>query len=181
MTQPLFETAIRNGDLAEVAYLLQCPGVDPTADNNDAIRRAAEFGHLAVVERLLQCPGVDPTAVEDYAIRWAAEFGHLAVVERLLQCEGVDPTVHYNVPICEAAWNGHLVVVERLLRDRRVVKLAYRGQRPHEEIYERAFAHMRDLQLRRAIMKRYLERRNGGKLVHVVPVILEYFAWDDIM
>jgi hypothetical protein len=157
--------------------------VDLAAKDSFAVQAAAENGHLAVVERLLQCEGVDPGACGSNAFCLAALRGHLAVVERLLQCPGVDPTADDNLAIWGAVRNEHLAVIERLLRDRRVVKLAYRQQRPEEfvDVYERAFAHMRDVQLRRVIMKRYLERRNGGKLAHVVRVILEYFAWDDIM
>jgi hypothetical protein len=67
--------------------------VDPSADDNEAVRLAAAHGHLAVVERLLQDERVDPSANGNYAVRWAARRGHLAVVERLLEDDRVDAAV----------------------------------------------------------------------------------------
>jgi hypothetical protein len=43
--------------------LLQCPGMDPAANNNEALVAAIESGNYEEVRRLLQCPGVDPTAL----------------------------------------------------------------------------------------------------------------------
>jgi hypothetical protein len=65
--------------------LLQDPRVNPSADNNSAIRLASQFGHIAVVDRLLQDPRVDPSADNNSAIYLASQFGHIAVDERLLQ------------------------------------------------------------------------------------------------
>ena len=46
----------------ELLDLLLNAGVDPSADDNWAIRYASENGHIAVVERLLMDPRVDPSA-----------------------------------------------------------------------------------------------------------------------
>jgi hypothetical protein len=85
--------AARDGHIAVVERLLQDERVDPSADNNYAVRLAARDGHIAVVERLLQDERVDPSAGDNYAVRWAAENGHLAVVERLLEDDRVDAAV----------------------------------------------------------------------------------------
>jgi hypothetical protein len=47
------------GHLAVVDLLLQDARVDPSANNNDAVRRAVENGHIAVVDRLLEDDRVD--------------------------------------------------------------------------------------------------------------------------
>jgi ankyrin repeat protein len=95
--------------------LLEHPRVDPSARDNDAIRRAAINGRLQVVERLLGHPRVDPSAWDNYAIRWAARKGHLQVVERLLGHPNVNPSAIDNCAILLAASNGHVQVVNLLL------------------------------------------------------------------
>jgi hypothetical protein len=52
--------------------------VDPTANNNDAVRKAAENGHVEVVWALLKWKGpsevwVDPTANDNKAVQKAAK------------------------------------------------------------------------------------------------------------
>jgi hypothetical protein len=113
-------SAVENGHVDVVDYLLRHAMFDPSARDNRTIRLAAKNGHLAVVERLLQDKRVDPSADDNYAVRWAAPYGHIAVVERLLQDKRVDPSASNNFAIRFAAANGHLAVVERLLQDPRV-------------------------------------------------------------
>jgi hypothetical protein len=50
---------LQNGHLAVVERLLQDERVDPSADDNYAVRWAAQNGHLAVVDRLLEDDRVD--------------------------------------------------------------------------------------------------------------------------
>ena len=107
-------------DIDVVNRLLDDPRVDPSADNNCAIRSAAKNGHLDVVNRLLEDPRVDPSSNNNCAIRWAAKNGHLDVVNRLLEDLRVDPSADNNFAIEFAAKNGHLDVVNRLLEDPRV-------------------------------------------------------------
>jgi hypothetical protein len=45
---------------------MQDERVDPSADDNYAMRLAAERGHIAVIERLLQDKRVDPSADDNY-------------------------------------------------------------------------------------------------------------------
>jgi hypothetical protein len=93
------------GDLAVVNRLLMGATVDPTADDNDAIRMASCRGQLAVVERLLQDERVDPAAGNNDAIRSASFFGQWAVVERLLTDTRVDAAALHrsrvinNIPV----------------------------------------------------------------------------------
>jgi ankyrin repeat protein len=69
--------------------------VDPTAENNTAVRCAAFNGHVEVVRLLLAWVGVDgkrvdPTAGNNYAVNWAASRGQVEVVRVLLAWVGVD-------------------------------------------------------------------------------------------
>ena len=77
--------------VATVARLLQDPRVDPSVDDNIAIRIASEKGHMDVVKRLLQDPRVDPSASRNQAIRFASMSGRAGIVGRLLQDPRVDP------------------------------------------------------------------------------------------
>jgi hypothetical protein len=112
--------ASENAHVDVVDYLLRHAMLDPSADDNCAVKVAACCGHLAVVERLLQDERFDPSADDNWAVRSAAERGHLAVVERLLQDKRVDPAADDNFAVRLAAENGCLAVVERLLEDMRV-------------------------------------------------------------
>jgi hypothetical protein len=77
--------------------LLQDARVNPSDDENLAIRSASENGHLAVVDRLLQDPRVDPSASKNGALRMANRMVHIprfkAIVDRLLQDSRVDGNV----------------------------------------------------------------------------------------
>ena len=101
-----------------VKLLLSLPserGVDPTADNNYAIRCASHNGHLDVVKLLLTYPKVDPTADDNYAIQWASHNGHLEVAKLLLTLPKVDPSADDNYAIRSSSRMGHLEVVKLLL------------------------------------------------------------------
>jgi len=75
----LFDTS-ENGRIEVVKLLLTCPGVDPTDDNNCAIRWASQSGYTEVVKLLLTCPGVDPTAENNHAIQNASAGGHIELI-----------------------------------------------------------------------------------------------------
>jgi ankyrin repeat protein len=113
-------SAVKNGHVEIVDYLLRHAMFDPSGHGNYAIGLAADCGHLAIVERLLQDKRVDPAAGDNNAVRYAAANGHLAVVERLLQDKRVDPSADNNYAIRRAAERGRLAVVDRLLQDARV-------------------------------------------------------------
>ena len=104
-------------------YLCELPGdrgVHPGADDNYAIRRAAQFGHVDVVRYLCELPvnrGVHPGADDNYAIRWAAHNGHVDVVRYLCELHGdrgVHPGADGHYAIRWAAVRGHVDVVRYL-------------------------------------------------------------------
>jgi hypothetical protein len=81
--QETLYTAIRNDNLELVERLLKDSCVDPSADNNYAIRLASEKGHLAVVDRLLQDSRVNPSDNDNKAIKHAEARGFTEIVELL--------------------------------------------------------------------------------------------------
>lgn len=79
--------------------MLKDPRVDPSTDNNVAIRWASAFGHQKVVKLLLKDPRVDPSAKNQDTIRYASRFDQLEVVRLLLGDKRVDPSACHN--LCE--------------------------------------------------------------------------------
>jgi len=79
-----------------VALLLKDLRVNPSAQNNWAIRSAARNGQKDVVELLLQDCRVDPSAQNDWAIRWARCYGYQDIVELLEQYSYKIDNVRYN-------------------------------------------------------------------------------------
>ena len=114
----LFQRACAIGKIEIVKSLL--PHVDPSANDNYAIRLASHYGQFEVVKILLADKRVDPSADDNFAIRWASRYGHLEVVKILLLDKRVDPCVCHNFAIQMASHNGHLEVVKILLADPRV-------------------------------------------------------------
>ena len=84
-TFSLFVWAIKTGNIKVIDRLLQDDRIDPSADDNSAIKWASTLGHLDVVNRLLQDSKVDPSASWNYSIMWADVNEHPDVVRRLLQ------------------------------------------------------------------------------------------------
>lgn len=66
-----------------VKVLLNDHSVDPSINNNQAIRYAARRGYSEIVQLLLDHPRVNPTADRDFAIRLAYKFKHTEVVKLL--------------------------------------------------------------------------------------------------
>jgi hypothetical protein len=94
--------------------------VDPSFDNNFAIRKACGIGCLEIVYFLLADKRVDPSAKNNYAIEHASGGGYLKVIKMLLKDQRVDPSADSNCAIGAAANNGFLEVVRLLLADKRV-------------------------------------------------------------
>ncbi len=65
-------------------HFLVDPRINPSADNNGAIRYASLNGHCKVVKLLLADPRVNPSADDNYAIIQASGNGHTKVVKLLL-------------------------------------------------------------------------------------------------
>ena len=65
--------------------LLEDGRVDPSADDNYAIKGASQNGHVEVVKLLLEDGRADPSANDNYAIRKASKNGHAEVEELLFK------------------------------------------------------------------------------------------------
>ncbi len=97
-----FLTAVINGFLPLVKALSKISGVDPTADNNDAIQAGAQYGQEEVVKYLCTELKLDPAANNSSAICLAAQNGHLNVIKFLCTFPQVDPTADKDSAILAA-------------------------------------------------------------------------------
>jgi len=115
-----FIDAVNDNNVDRVKILLRDSRVDPSVNNNWAIKWAADRGLTGIVKALLNDGRVDPAAGNNYAIRWAAGGGHMEVVKALLNDGRADPSAENNNAIIWAAGSGLVEVVELLLQDPRV-------------------------------------------------------------
>lgn len=88
--------------------------VDPTDEDNEAIRWASEVGATDIVALLLTLPGVDPLADDNYAFIMCCANGHLETAKLLLE-HGADPTADNNAPLKLACEEGRTAIIELLL------------------------------------------------------------------
>jgi len=110
--------AIRNNEFEKVNELLHV--CDPSLNDNEAIKVAAELGHMNIVEILIKDPRVNPAGQTNYAIRWAAKNGHTNTVVVLMNDTRVNPADMHNWAITLAAYSGHTNTVATLMKDTRV-------------------------------------------------------------
>jgi hypothetical protein len=73
--------------------LLNDPRVDPSAKDQEPLKRAARNGHVDTVKVLLNDSRVDPSALHQRSLKLAAGNGHVDIVKVLLNDPRVDPTV----------------------------------------------------------------------------------------
>lgn len=98
-----------------IVKLMLDKGVDPSANNQIALKKASENGHLQIVKLLLKDKRVDPSISFNYPLFSAVKYNHYKVVKLLLEDERVDPASYYNCIIIEASRNGYHKIVKLLL------------------------------------------------------------------
>jgi len=120
LTFDTFKTVLHDANIELVQLFLKLTDIDPSADDNYAIRIASHYGQTDVVKLLLVDPRVDPCAKYNSAIRIACRYGNTDVVKVLLADVRVDPSADNNFAIRTASRNGHAEVVKVLLEDPRL-------------------------------------------------------------
>jgi hypothetical protein len=124
MSQEAFYQACQTGALAEdILVYLKSPYVDPTLNQNYAIRAAAFGGHANIVRVLLADTRVDPCAVHNNALCEAICCGHAEVVRVLLADARIDPSLDDSLPIRWAALYNRVELMRLLLTYPRVSAL----------------------------------------------------------
>jgi ankyrin repeat protein len=96
--------------------LLKDKRVDPSCQDQFAIRFTSQHGASEFVAELLGDQRVDPSALYNESIRYASKAGHTKVVELLLKDSRVDPTAENNFAIRIASSFGFADLVQLLLQ-----------------------------------------------------------------
>ena len=95
-----FIEAVKGNNLDVVKFLLQ--RVNPSADDNWAIRQSSKSGYVEMVKLLLADKRVDPSADNNFAIKIAFENGHAEIKKLLLSDERVNhPANNENIKLLE--------------------------------------------------------------------------------
>jgi ankyrin repeat protein len=79
----VFKSAVENGSNKCVNYLIHDFEVDPSFENNWALRNAAQYGQHKIVESLLCDDRVDKNVNNNEALNLAIHNGHTKVIELL--------------------------------------------------------------------------------------------------
>jgi len=115
LTFETFKSILTDANIELVQLFLKLTDIDPSADDNYAIRIASENGQTDVVKVLLADSRLspdNPSADDNYAICIASSNGHTDVVKVLLADPRVDPSADDNYAIRIASENGHTDVVK---------------------------------------------------------------------
>lgn len=81
----MFNIVVSRNHQEIVSLLLQDSRIDPSIDDNQAIKTAAKNGYLEIVKLLLQDPRVDPCADNNYALYYAEQNGHTEIAQLIRQ------------------------------------------------------------------------------------------------
>lgn len=119
-------SAIKQNDVSLVHHILTYEKtIDPSDNDNAAIRCAAQLGYTEIVILLLADSRVNPAAKQNSSIRWASFYGHLEVVQLLLFDQRINPADRENCALRMASQKGHRRIVSLLLKDVRVDPTAH--------------------------------------------------------
>ena len=117
----IFKDLVKSDSHPElIKLLLLDKRIDPTANDNAAIKLASKKGYFEIVKILLEDSRVDICVSNNYPVQLASQYGHLEIVKLLLQNSKVNPSLDDNYAINFASVNGHLEIVKILLQDKRV-------------------------------------------------------------
>ncbi|PVZ99361.1 hypothetical protein BB558_004622, partial [Smittium angustum] len=110
----VLSTVSRNPSLPIVKYLVE-NGADIHADNDSALRMAAQNGRLGFFKYLVE-NGADIHANNDEALILACKNGHLSIV-KYLACNGVDISANDNQALRSACGKGYMEIVKFLVQN----------------------------------------------------------------
>ena len=109
---------IRYKETEYIKVFLNDKDIDPSFQNNLAIRTAAEIGCFEIVELLLKDKRVDANESIGYgnAIRYASQSNYIDIVKLLLR-NNIDPSKNDNIAIIASNNND---IINLLWQDQRV-------------------------------------------------------------
>jgi len=113
----IFRHAAGNGRVNVLQYLIDKPGVDPTACDNDAIKSAAQHRHMGAVRYLASLPLVDITVDGGVVLTNMIKTGNFDIIQHLIELPQSRTLLRNNLGsfLHIAAQRGDIVVVKYLL------------------------------------------------------------------
>ena len=118
--QKYIRTLIKNNNFEEFRLLFNDKKIDPSWDENYAIRYACKCGHVEIVKSLLNDSRVDPSANYNYCLFISVQIGNLDIVKLLLSHPTINPTDCMDSVFCCAVQLGHFEIANVLLIDGRI-------------------------------------------------------------
>jgi len=103
-----------------VKLLLNDTRVNPSDQDNEALRNASARGHFEIVKLLISNPKLTFSDISSDAIVQASKNGHLEIVKLLLNDPRVNPTYQNNAAVRYANTFKFTDIVNLLLTDTRV-------------------------------------------------------------
>lgn len=91
--------AVESGDDEVVKFFIEDLSIDPSLDDNYAIKTAAENDYLSLVELLLKDLRIDPGADDNYSLRLAIENDYFDIFKLLIEDPRVDTGSNNNAAI----------------------------------------------------------------------------------
>jgi ankyrin repeat protein len=123
MTKQLdLKKAIKKNDIEAVILLLSNADLNPSYNDNEGIKIAAQYGYTEIVKLLLEdkrITNLDKNSSGD-PIGFACLHGHLEVVKLLINDPRNNPNNDNNIALHAAIDRGFSDIVELLLKDKRV-------------------------------------------------------------
>jgi hypothetical protein len=116
----MFKVAIENNYIKTVSMLISKKMIDPSDNDNWAIRVASRNGNLNLVKLLIRDKRVDPSSTDNWAIKWSSFNNYVEVVEVLLRDKRVNPSIRNNLILKTISKYGHVDIVMMFLNDKRV-------------------------------------------------------------
>lgn len=110
-----WHTAIDHRATNVVRLLLSRSGVDPTIDDNYALRKATANGDALTVKILLDDARVDPSSLDNDAYVSALRFGDDSVVQCYLKDNRADPPMWHILALRQIVSSGNTVALESFI------------------------------------------------------------------
>jgi hypothetical protein len=117
-----FNKAIENN----ISWLVEMcieEGIDPSKNNNWALRTSISNGSLETVKIILKDERVDPSLYYNFCFQKAVNAGHIEIVKFLLEDKRVDPSDDNNIALQLAQGKE---MRELLMKDPRVIEKSKR-------------------------------------------------------
>jgi hypothetical protein len=117
----MLQKAIKSNYI-KTTYMLMTKGmVDPSDDDNWAIRYCSFHNFIEIAKVLLRDKRVDPSATENWSIKWAAIKNHIEITTLLLRDKRVNPCLNNNLIIKTILKYGHVQIAKMLLNHPKVI------------------------------------------------------------